>query len=472
MQIQISSTPLNEVAAGTLVVGIGNDLAGLSAVDAHFGGALAQLAAKRGFSGKAGSTLAAPSFGKIAADELVLVGIGEGSLDEVRRAIGAAARSARSSKVSHLAVSVPCDSGTVVSAVLIGNYKYESYLAEDARTPALTTLTVLGDEADVATHQTISAAQNWARDLVNMPPADLNPTTLANQARRLAEIPGVEVEVWDRARLSQEGCVGIIAVGQGSTVQPCMIRIRYRPENATDHICLVGKGVTFDAGGLSIKPTGGMLTMKCDMGGAATALGITRAVAELGLPVNLDTFVGAVENMLGGDCYKLGDILKYRNGVSVEIHNTDAEGRLVMADCLIEASKVEGATHIMDFATLTGACVVALGPDFSGLFTEDDDFAGELLASADAVGEGLWRLPLHARYKDMLKTEWATIKNVGGRAAGASTAALFLQHFVEGKTWAHFDIAGPAFLDKASGPYTAGATGQMVRAVTHWFQNR
>jgi leucyl aminopeptidase len=375
---------------------------------------------------------------------------------------------ARSGRVNHLAISAPTTATEVIETAIVGAYRYETYKAESDRTPDVEHLTIVGDAIDTATAASRANAQNWARDLVNMPPADMNPSTLANQARLLSQIPGVEVEVWETAKLHQQGCVGILAVGQGSSVSPCMIRIRYRPENATSHICLVGKGVTFDAGGLSIKPSSGMLTMRCDMGGAANALAITRAVAEIGLPVALDTFVGAAENMLSGNSYKLGDILTYNNGVAVEVHNTDAEGRLVLADCLIEASNVDGATHILDFATLTGACVVAVGSDFTGLFTADDDLASELLSAADDTGEGLWRLPLHPGYREMIKAEWGTIKNVGGREAGASTAALFLENFVEGKRWAHLDIAGPAFLNKASGAYVSGATGQMVRAVTTW----
>ena len=175
--------------------------------------------------------------------------------------------------------------------------------------------------------------------------------------------------------------------------------------------------------------------------------------------------------MVNGNSFKLGDILTYNNGVAVEIHNTDAEGRLVLADCLLEANKVDAASHILDFATLTGACVVAIGSDFTGLFTHSDELATGLMTAAKATDEGLWRLPLHKPYNDMLKCEWGKIKNVGGREAGATTAALFLEHFVEDKTWAHLDIAGAAFLDKAKGPYVAGGTGQMVRSVTTWIES-
>ena len=203
------------------------------------------------------------------------------------------------------------------------------------------------------------------------------------------------------------------------------------------------------------------------MGGAATMLGAAGAIAELGTPIKVDTFIGAV-NMAGANSYKLGDILKYNNGVTVEIHNTDAEGRLVMADCLIQASNLESVTHILDAATLTGACVVALGEDFTGIFTDNDALYGDLAQCAELEGEGLWRLPLHKPYNTKLKSEWAQIKNVGGRAAGSTTAALFLQHFVdESKTWAHLDVAGSAFNDRTHLFYSAGATNQWCEPSRH-----
>jgi leucyl aminopeptidase len=216
-----------------------------------------------------------------------------------------------------------------------------------------------------------------------------------------------------------------------------------------------------------------MQTMRCDMGGAATALGTLATAAELKVPIAIDAIVGLVENMNSGSAYKLGDILAYKNGVTVEIHNTDAEGRLVLADCLIRASEIDGATDVLDLATLTGAVVVAIGPDFTGIFTADDALSAELATAAAQAGEGLWRLPLHDGYKPMLKGDWGQIKNITGKPdAGASTAALFLQHFVKDKRWAHLDIAGSAFADRTSGPYFAGGTGQMTRTLLNWLTTR
>ncbi len=471
MKIQFTDAPPADVGCDLLAVAVGSDVdADLRDLDARFGGRLLDWVRAREFEGKPGTTLEAPAFGAIAARELVLVGVGDRGGPALRKAAGKVGRVARTRRATRVALAFGPVDAEVLAWVGVGNYAYERCRPEEDRTPPLGELTVVGAPVDTGGVGPVVEAQAWARDLVNAPAADIYPESLADEARTLADLDGVEVEVWDRARLEAEGCVGILAVGQGSDRPPVMIRITYRPPGASEHVALVGKGVTFDAGGLSLKPTQAMQTMRCDMGGAATVLGVVRAAAALGLPVAIDAFIGAAENMVSGRSYKLGDVLRYRNGVHVEIHNTDAEGRLVLADCLIEASRVEGAGCVLDFATLTGACVVALGSDFSGLFTEDEALAEALLAAAEHTGEGLWRLPLHAPYKEMLKAEWGTIKNVGGREAGATTAALFLQHFVEDKRWAHLDIAGPAFLDKARGAYAAGGTGQMVRTVTRWLQ--
>jgi leucyl aminopeptidase len=211
-----------------------------------------------------------------------------------------------------------------------------------------------------------------------------------------------------------------------------------------------------------------MMTMRCDMGGSAVVIGVLRAIASLRPDVEVHGIVGAVENMCGANSFKLGDILKIRNGKTVEVHNTDAEGRLVLADCLSYASELKPDT-IIDFATLTGACVVALGEYYTGLFTNDDDLAAQLLSQADDAGEGLWRLPLPEFYKAKLKAEWGDIKNLGGRPAGATTAALFLSEFVEeGIPWAHCDVAGPTFLDKPFRDFATGGTGAMVSTITQW----
>jgi leucyl aminopeptidase len=264
---------------------------------------------------------------------------------------------------------------------------------------------------------------------------------------------------------------GIDGVGKGSARPPRFVHMTYTPVGeAKGHIALVGKGVTFDSGGLSLKPSEGMMTMRCDMAGAAAVIGAMKAIAGLAPQVRVDVIFGAVENMPSGTSYKLGDILKMYNGKQVEIHNTDAEGRLVLADCLSYATELK-PDALVDLATLTGAAVVALGDWYSALYTRSDALAGTLAARATDAGEGIWRMPLPDLYKDKIKAEWGDIKNVGGRAGGSITAALFLSEFTTVEKWAHIDIAGPAFLDASLMHYAAGGTGTMVRTLARWIES-
>jgi leucyl aminopeptidase len=476
VKIEIASPSLAEAAVDLLVVGVGSENLdeGLAPLVEVFGPKLRTLVQQRNFKGSVASTLVLPGLDTVAARDVLIVGTGKGTRRHVSEAVGRAGREARALRASSAALFLDGDAAHLAETFRAGNYKYQAYTKPDERKPAVEHLVLAGASGSHDASEVRGRWQDWARDLVNAPPADVYPESLAEHAvQAFSGLPHVEVEGGDADHLAEEDCVGILAVGQGSSRPPVMIRVSYRPPNARDHVAFVGKGVTFDAGGLSIKPSGGMQTMRCDMGGSAVVLGATGAAAELGLPVAIDCFVGAAENMVDGNSYKLGDILRYRNGVNVEIHNTDAEGRLVMADCLIRASEVDGVSAIIDAATLTGACVVAVGDEFTGLFTGDEDLASQLLDAASATDEGLWRLPLHDRYDDQLSAEWGTIKNVGSRYAGATTAALFLRNFVrDDVAWAHLDVAGPAFLDKASPRYVAGATGEMVRTLATWLASR
>ena len=479
MDLRFASSPLHETACDLLAIGVGPDIdAELASLDRHFEGHLLDWVKGQRWTAKEGTTLSFASLGRVQARNLMLIGVGDRGPLQLRKAAGKAGRAARDAKATSLVLAlggVPDDQiRAVLECAVAGNYAYDAHKPETDRDPALATITLHGHEGLEAARQAEirSAHQGRARDLVNAPAADIYPATLAQAAADLTRYANVSCEVWGMDKLKAEGCVGVIAVGQGSANEPKLAHIRYRPPGAKAHIALVGKGVTFDSGGLSLKPSSGMQTMRCDMGGAGAVVGAVGAIAELGLPVNVDGIIGAVENMNGANSYKLGDILHYRNGVTVEIHNTDAEGRLVLADCLIRACEVEGVTHVVDLATLTGACAIAVGSDFTGLFTADDDFAAKLSYYATHNGEGMWRLPLHKPYNQMLKGEWGQIKNVGGREAGATTAALFLQHFVaDHVTWAHLDIAGSAFMDKANGFYAAGATGQPVRTLVSWVES-
>jgi leucyl aminopeptidase len=266
--------------------------------------------------------------------------------------------------------------------------------------------------------------------------------------------------------LKAERCGSLLAVARGSIRPPRLLILRHNGGHAGDApLALVGKGVTFDSGGLSLKPNDSMLTMKCDMAGAATVLGAMQAIARLQLPVNVIGLVGLVENMVSGDSFKLGDVLTARSGKTIEVLNTDAEGRLVLADVL-DVAVERGAAKIIDLATLTGACVVALGTDTAGLMTNDQSWCDELSAVARQCGEAAWQLPMFPEFGEQIASKVADIKNIGeGRWGGAITAAKFLEEFVQGKPWVHIDIAGPAFLDSPKAWLDAGGSGAFVRTL-------
>jgi leucyl aminopeptidase len=301
--------------------------------------------------------------------------------------------------------------------------------------------------AAAARGEIVGNARNAARDLQNRPANDLTPTALGLRARELAdELPGLEAEVDGRDGLEARGMGAFAAVAQGSDEEPALITLRYEGKGASGPVLgLVGKAVTFDTGGISIKPSAGMQEMKFDMSGGAAVLEAMGAIARLELPIEVVAVIGATENMPSGRATRPGDIVQAFNGTTIEINNTDAEGRLVLADCLAYAIE-RGAERLVDLATLTGAIVVSLGSTHAGLFANDDEWAGALESAARASGEGLWRLPLHAEYADMIKGQYADIVNAtADRKAASITAAEFLKRFVRDVPWAHLDIAGTAW---------------------------
>jgi leucyl aminopeptidase len=314
--------------------------------------------------------------------------------------------------------------------------------------------------------QVLGESVNLTRRLVNEPANYIFPQTFAEQAGAAAADAGLEVEVWDQAKLEAERCGSLLGVSRGSTREPRLVILRYHGGAADQPpLALVGKGVTFDSGGYSLKPNDSMKTMKCDMGGAATVLGAITAIARLKLPVNVIGLMGLVENMVSGDAFKLGDVLTARSGKTIEVLNTDAEGRLVLADVLDVAAEMKPG-GIIDLATLTGACCVALGLDVAGLMTNDEELRGRVSAAAAACGELTWELPMFDHFGEQIRSDVADIKNIGeGRWGGAMTAAKFLEEFVGDTPWTHIDIAGPAFLDSAKSWIDAGGSGAMVRTL-------
>lgn len=416
------------------------------------------------FTGKDGSSVTFPSAAlKVAGSvkSVILVG----GTDE-RTAAGSVGYIAKEKGFTGVSLFNFSNTEVAVAQCIIGNYRYEPYKKDSKASLESITLVTEDNAGAAARGVTVANARNFSRDLVNAPADDIYPESLADAAMGLAS-DNVTVEVWGVEKLESENMVGTLAVGRGSSRPPRFIQLHYTPTNKdenTKKVVLVGKGITFDAGGLSLKPSAGMLTMRCDMGGSAVVMGVFHALQALQPNIEVYGLIGAAENMCAADSFKLGDILTYRNGKTVEIHNTDAEGRLVLADCLCIGSKL-GADYMIDFATLTGACIVAVGEHYNAIFSNESELIEALENSADAVGERVWQLPLPDLYKKKLKGTWGDLKNVGGRSAGSITAALFLSEFVSDTKWAHVDIAGPAFLDGKFEHFHAGATGTMVETV-------
>jgi leucyl aminopeptidase len=326
--------------------------------------------------------------------------------------------------------------------------------------------TVLGgSQAGAERGRVLAEAQNFTRDLANEPANILTPTLLAERARQMASEFGLECEILDQDRMRQLGMGALLGVAQGSAEPPALIVMRYKPATAAstkDHLGLIGKGVTFDTGGISIKPSDGMEKMRYDMAGGAAVIGAMRAIAQLKPSIPVTALVPTVENMPGSKAQRPGDIVKSLSGKTIEVLNTDAEGRLILIDALTYAQRL-GCTHLVDAATLTGAIVVALGNVNIGAFTNNEAFLGKFLAASKAEGEKTWQMPMDEEYKELLKSNFADLHNIGGRSGGSITAAWFIRDFVDETPWIHLDIAGTAWLDDAK-PYMAkGATGVGLR---------
>ena len=354
-----------------------------------------------------------------------------------------------------------------VAGATMGTSGQDLYRSEKQQIPFEKTVWLQAPVEVVQRGHIIGDGITLARRLVNMPADDLYPETFAEEAATIAGRVGLEIEIWDKARLERERCEALLAVARGSTRSPRIVLLRYRGpgcDNTSPKAAIVGKGVTFDSGGLSLKTPEGMLAMKCDMAGAAAALSAIAAIAALKIPVHVVAAVGLVENMTGGNAYKLGDVLTARSGTTIEIHNTDAEGRVVLADVLDVVADLKPEC-IIDAATLTGACMVALGRDIAGVFTNNQSYCDVFKNSARSVGERVWQLPMDKEFDSQISSNVADIKNVGdGRLGGAITAAKLLERFVRNIPWIHVDIAGPAFADKPRPSIAGGGTGSMVRS--------
>ncbi len=435
-----------------------------------------------GFKGELGKVVSLPS-DEAGFKVLIVTGLGRKldlNEDNVRVAASAAVGEANRAKFKKVVSDVlgldklnTKAAKATAEGLLIGSYKFDKYMEEKN---SLESITVFGDvklKDSFEMGKLLADATNFAREIVNEPGNVITPVKLADLAVKISKQYGFSCNVFDEKKLKENKMVGILAVGNGSANPPRFIHMTYKPRNAKKRIVLVGKGVTFDSGGLNIKPEQYMKTMKADKAAACAVLGIMKAVGELKPDLEVHGLIPTVENMPDGKAYRPDDILVFKNGKSVEVHSTDAEGRLILADALIYGSDLKPDIMI-DMATLTGACVVALGPYISGLFTDDDKLAKGILDASKGTGEKLWRMPLDKDLEKDIKGDYSDIQNVGKiRYGGAITAGLFLKNFVgKGvKSWAHLDIAGPAFISKPWKYYESGATGQPVRTIVEFLSN-
>lgn len=495
----VISNDLKKVTADALIIGVGKDADGPvilnSPLSATAVKSLRDSLAGLGVTGAPDQLLRLPGLADSGAKTLVLVGVGKVTGTEsasqisdeaLRRAAGSAIR--QLSGLAHVVLALPANTLTQLSAVAegaaLGGYKYNSLHStkDGAKTPVskVSIVSSLSKDPTLAAAldraAIVASAVNATRTLVNEPPNTLYPATFAEAAKDLAKGLPIKVTIMDEKRLAKDGYGGIVGVGQGSSRPPRMVKLEYKGEKAVADLALVGKGITFDSGGISIKPGAGMITMKCDMAGAASVLNTVVAVARLGLNVNVTGWLCIAENMPSGTAIRPSDVLTMFGGKTVEVLNTDAEGRLVMADGIVAASQ-EYPDVIIDVATLTGAQVVALGHRTAGVMG-DDGVSAALKAAADRAGELIWPMPLPEELRPSLDSPVADMANIGERMGGMMTAAVFLQEFVgkdkQGETipWAHLDIAGPAFNEGAAYGYTPKqGTGMAVRTLVAYVED-
>lgn len=487
MDIRVTNISNLEWVGDAIALGFfeGNlELSGnLSQLDTKLAGTIAELIEETEFKGKVGSTAVARVGSNTPIRKVILVGLGKAEtrqLDSYRTAGAAIARIAKRQKCKTLAIDLPLGSHApdqvtqaITEGFLLALHQDHRFKSESEDKPPVITsvdlLGLVGQESAVELAQKIVSGVTFARELVAAPANAVTPITLAEAAQQLAMDYGLVLEILEQADCEQLGMGAFLGVSQASAIPPKFVHLTYKPEvTPRRKLAIIGKGVTFDSGGLNIKGAGsGIETMKVDMGGAAAAFGAAKAIAQIKPDVEVH-FVSAIcENMISSTAMHPGDILTASNGKTIEVNNTDAEGRLTLADALVFTEKL-GVEAMIDLATLTGACVVALGNDIGGMWSSTDELAAELTNASDRSGEKFWRMPLEEKYFDGLKSDIADMKNAGPRGGGAITGAMFLKQFVKETPWAHLDIAGPVWADKENGCNNKGATGYPVRTLVQW----
>ncbi|NEO54547.1 MAG: leucyl aminopeptidase [Okeania sp. SIO3B5] len=487
MEIIAINKPLLEWTGDALAIGLFEDtdsiLTGdMAYLDEKLAGTLSELIEETEFKGKVNSSASTRVGSKKSIRKIIIVGLGKSEelkLETLRQAAATCGRLAKKERCKTLGISLPmCDNAEATSAVITEGIelvlhqdnRFKSQLEDQG--PDVEKVELIGlagsDEAIVRARK-ICSGVILARELVAAPANSCTPITMAETAEALAQEFGLTIEILEREDCEKLGMGAFLGVAKASDIPPKFIHITYKPEGTPrKKLAIVGKGLTFDSGGLNLKTSGsGIEMMKIDMGGAGTTFGTVKAIAQLKPDVEVHFISAVTENMVSGHAMHPGDFLTASNGKTIEVNNTDAEGRLTLADALVFADKL-GVDAIVDLATLTGACVVALGNDIAGLWSPNDDLAGQLAAAAESAGEKLWRMPLEDKYFEGLKAIHADMKNTGPRPGGAITAALFLKQFVKDTPWAHLDVAGPVWIDAENGYNNAGATGYGVRTLVNW----
>lgn len=490
MEIKVASGDITRTKAGAIIVNFYDGMErpeGVTAsVDAALGEAISQLIKQGEIKGKTGQITVIHSLGKLPADRVVVLGLGkqkELTLDRVRGATAEACRLLRQKQVDSIAtiaqgagiagITVEGSAQAITEGALLGLYSFRKHITKTPEHGEIKQLTIIdaestsmpGLERGCNKGRILAEATNLARDMVNEPANYMTPTTMAEAAARLAQAYGLELTILDREQMQDMGMGALLGVAQGSRQPPKFIALRYKG-GSNQTVALVGKGITFDSGGISLKPSENMGEMKGDMAGGASVMAAISAIAQFKPEINVMAIVAATENLPDGNALKPGDVLKAMSGKTIEIISTDAEGRLTLADALDYARK-NGAKFIIDVATLTGACHIALGDVCTGAFSSNKELLDKVIAAGAEAGELIWPMPMFDEYKEQNKSDVADIKNSGGRYGGAITAAQFLAEFVGDIPWVHLDIAGTSDSEKERNHIVKGATGVPVRTLVN-----
>jgi len=487
MEFRVTDTPSSVWTGDALAIGLFEDAVELTdelaQLDEKLAGTLKELLLEVDFKGQAGTSAITRVGSNSPIRKIAIVGLGKAEnlkLDILRQAAGICAKLAKKEKCKTLGISFPVwksapdsTASAIAEGVELALHQDNRFKSEpDDQSQSIAQIDLLGlagTESAIVRARQITAGVILARELVAAPANSVTPITMAETAQSLAAECGLTLEILEREDCEKLGMGAFLGVAQASDLPPKFIHLIYKPEGQPRRkIAIVGKGLTFDSGGLNIKGVGsGIEMMKVDMGGAAATLGAAKAIGHIKPDVEVHFISAVTENMISGHAMRPGDILTASNGKTIEVNNTDAEGRLTLADALVFADKL-GVDAIVDLATLTGACVIALGDDIAGLWSPQDSVAAELSAASELAGEKFWRMPMEEKYFEGMKALHADMKNTGPRPGGAITAALFLQQFVKDTAWAHLDIAGPVWTEKENGYNNAGATGFGVRTLVHW----